>query len=135
MAEYAKPLPKDQYGSNMQEYPAPFTALQRVSNENGTVSSFFGLTDLTTVLEVATANTVAVIKWIATTDTTASVISAAGTANYDNIIPPNSYRRFVVPIERNPGTASIQGINRQLGLYQRVAIKTAGIGSVLTAEF
>ncbi len=84
----------------------------------------------------------AVVRWVPTTETAAvspfaSVISIAGaTANFDNIVPVGQVRRFTVPIERYVNSmASVQGANRDLGLYQRVAIKSTGVGSVLTAEF
>lgn len=136
MAMYAKPLGVDQNNNVNQDGQSPFKALARYDYENGVASSVITMTDQTTVLEVAALAQAAVLRWVPTTDTQASVISAATTANYDHVIPQNTYRRFIVPIETmGTGTQSIQGINRQLGLYQRYAIKTTGIGSVLTAEF
>jgi len=45
-------------------------------------------------------------------------------------------RRFVIPIEtRADQGSSAVGINRGEGLYQRVAIKSIGIASVLTTEY
>ena len=119
--------------------PAPIKALEQYVLENGTASSVITLTQNTTAVEIATGGTAAVMAWIATTDTTASVIAIAGTtANYDHVIPANTVRRFVVPIEaqsNSQGYSSMVGDNRAYGLYQRVAIKSQGIGSVLTSEY
>lgn len=110
------------------------------SSENATASSVITMTHDTTALEITTVGVPAFLKWIRTTDTTASVISAAATANFDIAIPANWNRPLVVPIESTPtqgqsNTASMVGINRANGLYQRYAIKTAGIGSVIAVEY
>lgn len=131
---YAKALPRDKAGDTMQEYPAPFVSLQTDASENSSASSVLSLTDNTSAIEIAATGGAAVMKWIATTNTNPSVISAAGTANFDHVIPANSYRRFVVPIE-SQGTASIVGINKQAGLYQRVAVKSVGVASVATTQY
>lgn len=131
---YAKRQPLDGNGNVYTNSPPPFTAFQRFSEENASVSSVVTLTDNTTVVEVAAVGQAAVVKWIAASDTIASVISAEGTANYDVIIPSGMLRRLVVPQE-TAGTSSIVGLNKQAGLYNRIAYKTVGIGSVLTAEY
>lgn len=130
-----KPLAKDS-GSNeaLQEYPAPFLAIQSRTSENAVVSSVINLTDRTTAIEVTAVGATAGIKWIATTNTSASVLTTAAGANYDHIIPTNTMRRFVVPQERQ-GISSIAGANIMNGLYQRVAIVTNIAASVLTSEF
>lgn len=131
---YAKRLPTDQGGTAMQEYPAAQVALQNDTSENNTVSSVITMNDNTTVLEIGATGGAAVLRWITTGNTNASVISAAGTANYDHIIPSNTYRRFVVPVE-GIGTSSIVGLNKASGLYNRVAVKSVGISSVATIQF
>ena len=132
----AKGIPVGDNGVPMQGLPAPIIAKQVFASENATTSSVVTLTQDTTAIEVAAIGGPAVIKWIATGNTGASVISAAGTANYDHVIPTATYRRFVVPREA-PATqgSSMVGINRQYGLYQRLAYKSIGIASILTAEF
>lgn len=118
--------------------PAPYVALEQYLGENATASSVITLTQDTTAVEVGTGGTGAVIKWIAVSDTTASVIAVAGsTGNFDHFIPANTVRRFVIPIESNPATgySSVQGANRENGLYQRLAVKTQGIASVLVSEY
>ena len=134
---YAPRLPIDASGQPMQELAAPILAKQRFTSENAVTSSVISFTHDTTGLEVAAVGGAAAIRWIATTDTQASVITAAGaTSNYDHVIPANTVRRFAIPIERQGATpASVQGANRANGLYQRVAYKTAGIASVMVSEF
>lgn len=138
MAAYGRELPRDKNLVPMQEYPAAYTAIKRSSSENASASSVITVSSITTVLEVTTVGAPAVLKWITTTDTTASVISDAGTANFDHVIPTGTQRRFVIPIERagvQQPSGSVLGINAQMGLYQRFAIKNMGVGSILTSEF
>ena len=80
------------------------------------------------------------MKWLsqATVDSSVagtSVLTAVGSENWDHVVQKDTVRRFVVPIATNPASGSIQGINRELGLYPAVGYKTfAGNGSVLTAQ-
>jgi hypothetical protein len=117
--------------------PAPIKALARYAGENATASSVLSLTHDTTAIEIAAVGGTAMMRWVATSDTQASVVGIAGaTANFDHIIPTGNVRRFVVPVESMPQTAgSVQGANRENGLFQRVAIKSAGVASVLTTEY
>lgn len=132
---YAKKLPRDGGNDVMQEYPAPILALTRYNRDNSSASSVMTMNDNTTVLEVTTNGGPAALKWISSTDTTASVISAGTTANYDHVIATANTRRFVVPVERQ-GTSSIVGLNKQNGLYNRYAlISTGPVSSVFAAEF
>lgn len=127
--------PKDPgTGEVLQDYNVMRLALQANTSENGVVSSVITFNDSTVELEVTALGFAAALKWIPTTDTQASVVTAAGTANYDHIIPPNMMRRFVIPPER-AGITSIAGANIMNGLYNRYAIKSTGIGSVLTSQF
>lgn len=135
MINYAKSLPRDRNNEPMQEYPAPALALARNAAENATASSVITMTDNTTAIEIEAQTVAAVMRWVAASDTQASVVSAASGANYDHVIPVGSYRRFVVPIETGGATPSIVGANVANGLYKRFAIKSIGVGSVLTAEF
>lgn len=138
MLNYAKGLPRDRGLEPMQQYPAPFVALARQSTENATASSVITLTQDTTAIELGATGGAAVMRWVATADTQASVISIAGaTANFDHLVPTGTVRRFVVPIESNPATGygSMQGANREYGLYRRLAYKSVGIASVMLSEF
>lgn len=132
---YVTPLPQDASTNSMQEFPSPLPAKAVTASENATVSSTISLGHTTTSLEVGTLGTGAVIKWITTGNSNSSVITAAGTANYDHLIPPNALRRFVVPRETVGNPQSVQGINRAQGLYQRIAVRTLGVASVFLSEY
>lgn len=129
-----QPLAVDKNGQAIQNSSPEVLAQQRYSFENGVASSVVTLSDNTTMLEVAAIGQPAVLRWVASTDTQGSVISAAGTANFDVIIQPNEVRKIPIPIEKI-GVSSIVGLGVQAGLYRRVAWKTTGIGSILAAEY
>lgn len=127
-------LPVDSFGTPSQGSPPAVLALQRFSDENASTSSVVTLNDNTTVVELSATLIPAVYRWVASSDTQGSVISAEGTANYDGIIPADTVRRLPIPIER-AGTASIVGLGVQSGLYRRIAWKSVGVGSVLSVEY
>lgn len=121
--------------------PAPFKAIATYLDENGLASSVLTLTQNTTAIEVGTQGTAAIIRWVATGDTEASVFGNASIMNFDHFIPPNSIRRFVVPIESAVNTTvgatitSVQGQNREYGLFRRVAWASQGIASIALMEY
>lgn len=135
MLSYAEPQPIDQNSNVMIGYPSPFPANVSWTSENATTSSVLNLSVNTTVVEIAPINTAVAIKWITTGNTNPSVVTTAAGANFDHLVPSATYRRFVVPRETQGAAGSIQGINPQNGLYQRLAIKSLGISSVLTTEY
>lgn len=144
MSNYAKPLAVDQKGAALQEYPAPYIAQARYNDDNGVASSTISLTPNTTTIEVgAVGGQGLVTRWIPVTETATvipygSVISSGVAANFDHFIPPNQYRRLVVPVETiGKATGGGMGIGSVNGLYQRIAIANAGTGpsSVLLSEF
>lgn len=129
-------MPRDTGSQPMVEYPAAKLANARYASENSSVSSVISVAHTTTMLEVAAVGGAAVLRWIATSDTEASIISAATGANFDHVISSGTVRKFALPKERAGATpASVQGINRAEGLYQRVAIKSIGVASVLLTEY
>lgn len=135
-----KNLPHDKGNVPMQEFPAPYLAKARYTNENAVASSVISVSHDTTSIEITANGGAAVMRWVATSDTQGSVIGVAGaTANYDHVIPSNTMRRFAIPIESMyAAPSSMVGANRMNGLYQRVAIKSAtllGLSSVLLSEF
>ena len=135
---YAKRLAADVNGNILDHWPAPKKANAVYTNENATVSSVISLSHDTTQIEITTVGAPAFIRWISASDGAGSVIGLAGsTANYDHACESANTRQFIVPIESGGLNAigSVVGVNRQAGLYQRVAIKTAGIGSVMLAEY
>lgn len=135
---YAKSMARDKGGEAIQSAPAPFTAITRYGAENASASSVLTVSSVTTALEIVAIGAPAVMRWVTTSDTQASVVSAVATANFDHVIPSGTMRRFVIPYERTPSNnplGSVQGVNLELGLYQRVAIKSIGAASVLTTEY
>lgn len=128
-----KQLPTDASGTKLQEFPTPFPALVTRNRDSAIASSVITLNENTTVLEVISSGGPAFLKWIPTTDTAASVISGGATANFDNGIAKDTVRRFTIPIERFVAQYSVVGLNKQYGLYQRVAI--IGVASVASTEY
>lgn len=126
-------LPKEKSGAPMQEFSG-YVAKAVTSSENAATSAVITLNDSTSTLEVAAVGGPAAIRWIPVANTNPSVITIAGTANFDHIIPTNTMRRFAVPQE-TMGVTSIVGINKQAGLYNRVAYKSIATASVLTTEY
>ena len=130
----------------MTALPAPATATWTYSVENAATSSVITLTSIATAIEIAVVGpsvvgggpATAVIKWIRSTDTQASVVSAASGANFDHVIQAGNPRRFVVPIDIVPtqfsGPGSL-GPGPANGLYARVAWKTIGNASILATEY
>ena len=143
MSNYSPNLPRDKGGAVKQgvNYVPPIIALAAQNKENASASSILLLGHNTTEIEVAASGQNIAGKWLTQANVDASVagtsvITAAGTPNYDFMVGNNTVRRFVVPVATNPDRASLMGVNRAEGLYPAVAFKTfAGTGSVLTAEF
>lgn len=138
MQNYAKQLPKDKNDNLLQEFAVPFPAIRTTAVDNASTSSVTAVSSITTSLEIAAIGAPAAIKWTtqANLSATSSVITAAGTANFDNVIPSGTVRRFVMP--RNTAglsMGSVSGINVQEGLYNAVAAKSMGVGSVLLTEY
>lgn len=136
------------------DVPAAVRAVARNGSTNVAASSVITLSKDTTAIEIATAGAgAAVMKWISAVDTSGSVFSvssvgATNPANFDHAIPLATVRRFVVPVETfpfgaftygSPSTVAVTsqvGANTENGLYQRVAIVSAGgISSVLVTEY
>lgn len=137
MANYAPPLGYDKNGHPIQNAPPPSSVLASYNNENATASSVISVSHNTTLLEIAAVGGPAVMRWVRTGDTQASVVSAVSGANFTHVISAATVRQFVIPREAGGSYgASVQGVNRAEGLYQRVAIKSAaGASSVLLTEY
>lgn len=133
---YAKQLVTDKNGAPYQNSPPAASAIARYVSENATASSFIGVTEDTTAVEISAGAAPAVMRWVSTNDTQGSVVAIAGaTANFDHVIAANTVRRFVIPVETFTQITSLVGANRLNGLYRRFAWKTQGVGSVLGSEF
>ena len=137
MGNYAPKLGLDKSGFPIQHAPPPTSILASYNRENAAASSVISVSHDTTMLEVAAIGGPAVMRFVRTGDTTASVVAAVSGANFQHVIPASTVRQFVLPIEaQGTGSASVQGINRAEGLYQRVAIISAGAASsVLLTEY
>lgn len=138
--QYAKPIPFDRNGIPLVDYPPAASAIGTTVRENASASSVTSLTANTTAIEVGAIGTGAAIRWAVNQAT--SVITAAGTANFDNFVPVNTVRKFVVPRRvqaipnyQNAGAPSIVGLNTAEGLFANIATISAGIGSVLLTEY
>src|SRR3990167_9028045 len=128
-------LPRDKGQQAMQDFPAAASLLAVYASENASASSVISVTHDTTIVEIAAVGGPAVMRFVSSVvafGAATSVISAAGTANFDHVIPTATVRRFALPIERfDTNPTSVQGANRMNGLYNRVAIKSIGVASVL----
>lgn len=134
-SRYATIIPNDAAGNPIQGAAVLQTAIVSTVSENATASSVITVTDNTTDLEIAAVGSTGFVKWIGRSDTTASVISSVGgQANFDVVIPAGTVRRLVIPRE-TIGTSSVVGANIQNGLYNRVAYKTGGPGSILATQY
>ena len=137
---YAKGKPLGINGVPFFDSPPAVAAIATNMRDNGATSSILVLNQNTTAIEVGATGGPAYIKWLtqAVVDTSVagtSVISAAGTANFDHIIPSGEVRRFVVPIATIPVHTSVQGANRLNGLYPNVAYATGPVASVAVTQY
>ena len=135
MSDYAQSLARDKKGNTLQQFALPRKALATYAPENSSTSSTITLGANTTTLEVAAITLPAAIRWYGAGTGNSSVITiAGGTANFDNVIPVGTVRRFVVPTSIFVAQASTVGANAQNGLFPAVAVKSMGIGRVLTTD-
>ncbi len=117
--------------------PPPYKAVIARMSENAVASSVITLSQNTTALEIGTQGTGVLIRWVPTTSTDPSVFGNASVMNYDHFVPPNTMKRFIIPIEVNnaQGYGSFVGANIENGLFRRFAWATPVAASVYSAEF
>lgn len=127
-----KRVPVDAANTAMHGFPPAVTAVQQFGVSNTATSSVITFNDNATQLEVTAGTAPLAIKWIATTDTTASVVAVGSSANFDHVIGTNVTRKFAIPQE-SQRVASIVGANIKNGLYRRIAWITAGANSSVYA--
>lgn len=138
---YSKGIPLGDNNAPQFLSPPAVKALVTTVRESATVSSILILGQDTTALEIAATGGVAYLKWLTQSVVDSSVagtsiISAAGTANFDHVIPTGTVRRFVVPIatqSNSQGYSSMVGDNRAYGLYPNIAL--SGLASVATTQY
>lgn len=141
MQAYAPLMPRDRGNEPIPDVPPAAKAL-KVWGVGSAVSSVITLQDGTSMLDItAVGGSGLVLRFIPLTETAgvgaaASVIASGATANFDISIPANWRQRVVIPQETF-GTSSVVGINKQAGLYNRVAWIGVGVpqSSILAAEF
>ena len=117
--------------------PAIKAVATTIKDVTATVSSILILNQNTTAVEVAADGGPAYIKWLsqATVDSsvaTTSVITTGASSSFDNAIPENTVRHFVVPISiQVVGATSMQGANRDNGLFTHMAMNGGAGASVI----
>ena len=133
---YVPDIPRDKGGTPLQEFAAPKLALARYADENASTSSVISVTHDTTMIELAAIGGAAGMRWVTTAETEASIVTgAAGTEDFDHMISADTIRRFAIPVEAEAHSPSVQGVNRERGLYQRFAIISVGVSSVYSTEY
>lgn len=127
MAQYAKDLPVDKNNNPYFTTTPAYPAIQSWSSVF-TVSSTVGLSDRTTVVQIATVGTTTNFKWGP---------SSVTATNFDGTVPPNTVGVFVVPVSIVAASNSVMGANGANGLYNQISLRTVGgnTGSVFAAEF
>lgn len=119
----------------MTGFPVVASAIGSTTREAILASSVTSLSPLTTTIEIAAIGASAAIKWASNQAT--SVITAAGTANFDNIVPVGTVRQFVVPKSTQGAMGSVVGIGTVEGLFPGIATMGIGaaVGSVLLTQY
>lgn len=137
---YAKGKPVGNNQIPFYDSPPPVVATATTVRDNAAASSILILNQNTTAVEVAARGAPAYIKWYtqAIVDSSVagtSIISAAGTANFDGVVPADQTRRFIIPIATHSyaeAYGSAVGANVANGLYTHMA--TIGAASVAVIE-
>ena len=143
---YINPLPRDKTGEAMQEFPAPVRARASVMLiENAVASSVMLLDQNATHVEVNALGGAVVVRWVRASETPsvsprASVIASGLGANFDHLIPANSFRRLAIPREAGgvgTGGLAAAGLGSVYGLYSRLAHINASTApaSVLVVQY
>ena len=136
MANYATRIPTDEVGQPLQEFPAPFKAVRQNYIDNAAASTIINIHPDASCIEIANVGSRgAIVRWVPTTETAGvSPFGSVLTTNYDNVIPPNMLRRFVVPKETQGAPAGQTG--SVYGLYQRIAVADIGFtaSSIISAQ-
>lgn len=140
MQGYADPQPTDRYGNLVRDEQSSNKPAFRSDVSGAIVSSQITLDGRSTVLEVVTGNGPVGIKWFGSVigvNPSPSVTAIA----YDNAIPANVVRRFIIP-QSVAGIANIGsiigGYGAQNGLYTQVAViplQGSAPTSVFTSQF
>lgn len=139
---YAREQPVDRFNNQVRAEQASAAAPAYATNVSGALlSSMIALDGRSTVLEVTTGNGPAGIKWWGSVVGSANIHPSMTTTNFDNAIPPNSIRRFVIP-QSIAGIANIGSIvggeGAKNGLYFQVTVmplQATAPTSIFTSQF
>lgn len=133
---YAKGKPMGNNQIPFFDSPPAIKAVEQYYTENGVTSSVITLTENTTAIEIGAGGSAVLMRWVYIADAETAATSVLAT-NWDHVIPADTVRRFVVPIEGNfsEGYGSMVGANRANALFRRVAYKNTSIGSVFASEY
>ena len=115
MAQYARELPVDKNNNPYSVSTPGYPSLQSWQAAP-TVSSTIGLTDRTTVVQLAAQGGAINFKW-----GTGSVTSSS----FDGTVVGGYTQTFVVPVSILANANSVMGANGANGLYNSISIKTA----------
>lgn len=125
MQGYADPQPVDRFGNIVRTEQSSSDVAYTTNTSGALLSSIIALDGRATVLEVVTGNGPAGIKWFGSVIGSNNINPSILTTNYDNAIPANTIRRFVIPQSvigiANIGSV-IGGFGTQNGLYTQVAV-------------
>lgn len=142
MQGYATPQPVDRYGREVKPEQAASTAPALATNVSGALlSSIITLDGRATILEVTTGNGPAGLKWFGSVIGSDNINPSVTTTTWDNAIPPNSIRRFVIPqstLGRAMAGSIVGGFGSQNGLYPQVAViplQASLPTSIFTSQF
>lgn len=137
MQGYADPQPIDRFGNIVRTEQSSNDVAYTTNTSGALLSSIIALDGRATVLEVTTGNGPAGIKWwgsVIGNNPNPSML----TTNYDNAIPANTVRRFVIP-QSVIGVANIGsvvgGYGAMNGLYTQVTVMPLGAGAAATSIF
>lgn len=140
MQGYASPQPVDRYANQIKTEQSSSAPAIRSDVSGALVSSIIALDGRATVLEVVSGNGAVALKWFGSVIGANPNPSVTGTS-FDNAIPANTIRRFVIP-QSVTGVATIGsvvgGFGAQNGLYTQVAVISLSAtipASVFTAQF
>lgn len=127
MAKYARELPLDK-NANPYFTTTPGQVSYQAWSGVPASSSVIGLTDTTTVVQIAAIGAAISFKWGPSSVTSSS---------FDGTVPANTVATYVVPQSVIAASNSVMGANGANGLYNKISIKvaTAVSASVFGTEF
>lgn len=114
---YSPASAHDKNNETLHTLPAPLPSKQVTVAVPPAASSVITFGANSTRVEVVALNGPVAIKW-----GPGSVISIAGTANFDHVVPANAVRTFIIPQSVQGVTGSVVGANVLNGLYNSMAV-------------